>query len=292
MSPAGEFLAVMGRASRERAREARARRPEAELARAAAASPTPPRVCLSPEGFDLVAEIKFRSPAEGPLADPAAAHGPGDRALAYAAGGAALVSVLTEPERFAGDLSHLAAVAAAGVPALRKDFLVDPYQVMEARAAGAAAVLLIVRLLGEVGLSEMLAAAGELGLAVLLESFDEADLARAIPHADAGGDGRPPVWLGVNARDLATLQVDGGRMARFASLLPPGAVTVAESGVALPGDAAAIAAAGYRAALVGSALMRSAYPEGLVRALLRAGRDARGPVGRGARRLPIEERTP
>lgn len=204
------------------------------------------------------------------------------RARDYRDGGASAISVLTEPARFGGELDHLAEVAATlganGVPAMRKDFLVDTYQVVEARVAGAGGVLLIVAMLDDARLAAMLARAAELGLFVLIECFDGDDLARAMralesqqiaPHLEAG-----QIILGVNTRDLRTLQVDTERLATLSHQLPDGIVTVAESGLKQPEDASRAVELGYRAALIGTALMRADDPAQLLQAFLRAGRSA------------------
>lgn len=279
MSPArsarsGDFLAEMARASRARARELAVRTTRAELARRARESAAPVGLALAPEGFDVIAEVKFASPSAGELSDGAGADRAAARARAYAAAGACAVSVLTEPERFGGDLAHLeAAAGATRLPVMRKDFLVDPLQILEARAAGASGVLLIARLLPGSALQELLACARELHLFVLLEAFDEADLERcASVPLDAGG---PGLLVGVNARDLATLAVDRRRSARLAARLPHGVPAVAESGIDGPEDARAAAAAGYELALVGTALMRAADPGAAIAALLAAGREGR-----------------
>lgn len=253
---------------------ARAPAPGAEAALLTACRATPPAPPLRLSGFDLVAEIKRHSPAEGALQ---ADTDVGARAAAYAGAGAAAVSVLTEPTRFGGSLGDLAAAASAlaplGVPAMRKDFLVDPRQVLEARAAGAGGVLLIVAMLDDAALGEMLAAAREQGLFVLLEAFDEPDLERAAALLAGGATpGDAPVLVGVNTRDLRTLAVDPERLARLAPHLPAGIAAVAESGLHTPADAAAAAALGYRLALVGTALMRAADPERLAADMLAAGR--------------------
>jgi indole-3-glycerol phosphate synthase len=271
------FLAQMAAQSEARVRAARSARSEAELLAACRAAPRPPPLKLA--GFDLIAEIKRHSPAEGALGEDTDVAA---RAGAYADAGAAAVSVLTEPARFSGSLEDLGVAACAlypqGVPAMRKDFLVDPWQVLEARAAGAGGVLLIVAMLSDAALAELLAAAREQGLFVLLEAFDEADLERAAnflaPDAPVA-----PVLVGVNTRDLRTLAVDPERLARLAPRLPPGVPAVAESGLHTPADAAAAAALGYRLALVGTALMRAADPAALAGAMLAAGRGA--VAGRG-----------
>ena len=266
------FLEQMARQSEARVSAARSTRSEAEVLAACRAVPRPPPLSLA--GFDLIAEIKRHSPAEGALGEDADVAA---RAAAYADAGAAAVSVLTEPARFGGSLEDLGAAACAlypsGVPAMRKDFLVDPWQVLEARAAGAGGVLLIVAMLSDTALAELLATAREQGLFVLLEAFDEADLERATKFFPLAAR-VAPVLVGVNTRDLRTLAVDPKRLARLAPRLPPGVPAVAESGLHTPADAAAAAALGYRLALVGTALMRAADPAALAGAMLAAGRGA------------------
>ena len=184
--------------------------------------------------------------------------------------------MLTEPSRFDGDLAHLEAVVAAvpGTPVMRKDFLVEPVQILEARKAGASGVLLIATMLSDAKLREMLDCAWEHGLFVLLESFDEDDLRRAselldnaVEH-DKAADGQ--LLIGVNTRNLRTLEVDPDRLRNLAPALP-GARCVAESGLLVPDDAARVAGWGYRMALVGAALMRSEDPAALVTAMREAG---------------------
>ena len=157
------------------------------LERRARQTPPAPPLRLSAAGFDVIAELKLRSPAAGVLRD--SAHDWLGRISAYARGGAAAVSVLTEPSRFDGSLQHLreaaAALAPLGVPAMRKDFIVDPYQVLEARAAGAGGVLIILRMLPRARLAELLEVAADHGLFVLLEAFDAADLELAGELLDA-----------------------------------------------------------------------------------------------------------
>jgi len=272
------FLAQMAHASRARARELAARMGAPELERRACAAPPPPPLRLSAAGFDLVAEVKFASPAAGLLASSAGLARATEQARRYERAGAAAVSVLTEPTRFAGALAHLEAVARAVlVPVLRKDFLVDPLQVHEARIAGASGVLLILRMLDESTLEAMLAAAQVSGLFVLLEAFDEAELERAAELVVRTAGER--VLVGVNARDLETLAVVPERHLALARYLPPGVPCVAESGIASPADARAAAEAGYRLALVGSALMRAVDPVAVASELLEGGRS-------GVRRRP------
>ncbi len=227
--------------------------------------------------FDVIAEIKERSPAEGELSR---RHGNRmEQAREYAAGGAAAISVLTEPSRFSGALSHLKDVVATVpcTPVMRKDFLVDAVQVLEARAAGASGVLLIATMLGDRALRAMLDCAAEHGMFVLLESFDEDDLARCRELLDNATDReraeKGQLLFGVNTRNLRTLEVDGERLRRLAPQLPTGR-RVAESGLRTAEDAAAAAALGYSMALVGSALMRSDHPAELVAAMRQAGRQA------------------
>lgn len=268
------FLDRMAATSRERAEAARGREPLARLLERAQAAPAPLPLRLS--GFDLIAELKRRSPAAGGLA--AADFDPERQLLAYAAGGAAAISVLTEPDEFHGSLEQLEAAAALlrplSCPVMRKDFLVDSYQVVEARAAGASGVLLIAAMLSDAELDELVATAAELELFVLLEAFDSDDLARlARLKLPAAG---PTVLIGLNCRNLRTLAVDFDRFRALAGELRDDLPAVAESGVEGPDDIATVAALGYRLALVGSALMRNAGPEAAVADLLAAGRKARG----------------
>lgn len=295
-----DFLETMAQASRERVLAARAKVSENALLKQAQAAAPPPPLVRGTGGFDLIAELKLRSPAVGQLRA-ATSEDPAKRALVYAEAGAAAVSVLTEPSRFDGSLEHLGAAAfalrAMRVPAMRKDFLVDPYQVLEARAAGAGGVLVILRMLSRAQLDELCSAARACGMFALLETFDEADIElahelldseicqeppapRVAPGRSANSRSRPGMarvqWLvGVNCRDLSTLQVVPGRLMSLAHLLPTQVPRVAESGVATPEDAGRIAAAGYDLALVGSALMSGADPGALAREMIMAGRRAR-----------------
>lgn len=230
-----------------------------------------PVVPLSLGPFDVIAEIKLRSPAEGQLGISYHISGLDERAQTYASGGAAAISVLTEPSRFDGQLAHLESVAAAvpGTPVMRKDFLVDPVQVLEARKAGASGVLLITTMLDDTALASMVDAAIEHGMFVLLESFDEQDLERSARLLDRDGQ----LLIGVNTRNLRTLEVDADRLQRLAPLLPD-ARCVAESGLHSAADAARVAGWGYTMALVGTALMRSEDPAGLVQSMKNAGAEA------------------
>ncbi|MCL9760650.1 indole-3-glycerol phosphate synthase TrpC [Frankia sp. AiPa1] len=218
----------------------------------------------------VIAEVKRRSPSKGSLAtiaDPAAL------ALDYEAGGAAAISVLTEQRRFGGSLADLDAVRrAVDVPLLRKDFVVSPYQVFEARAHGADIVLLIVAALDQprlVGLRERIES---LGMTALVEVHDETELVRAL-DADAR-------LIGVNARDLRTLEIDRGTFAKLAPMVPAGVLKVAESGVRDPRDLLAYAAAGADAVLVGEAAVTGGDPRQLVADLVAAGAHPAAGVGR------------
>lgn len=270
------FLEEMAAGSRERVRLAKLACPQATLESQARNVRAPSRLQLDVSGFDLIAELKLRSPAAGPLS----LYGENleRRALAYASAGAAAVSVLTEPSRFDGSLLHLKSAASAlaplAVPAMRKDFLVDPYQVLEARVAGAGGVLVILRLLPRDDLTALLDCARALGLFVLLEAFDAHDI-ELMQELIAEHRGSNQLLAGVNCRDLATLEVVPERLTDLAPLLPTSVPRVAESGVLSVAEAGRVAAAGYDLALVGSALMQGKDPTALAGALLAAGRAAR-----------------
>ena len=234
-----------------------------------------PVVPLELAGFDVIADLKDRSPAEGALKN--ASVDRGEQARRYVEGGAAAISGLTEPERFDGSLDHLAAVSAAcpGTPVMRKDFLVDPRQVLEARRAGASGVLLIATMLDDAALRSLLDCAWEHGMFVLLESFDAEDLKRSKDLLQTDGDKAQSGQLlfGVNTRNLRTLEVDSNRLAELSTLLPNG-FCVAESGLKVAADAARVARLGYRLALVGTALMRSDAPAELIAAMRADGTQA------------------
>jgi indole-3-glycerol phosphate synthase len=269
-----DFLSGMARASAARVERARALCGDAQVRALARSAPPPVPLRLSPQGFDLIAEVKLRSPAAGRLGESTADLGA--RVERYARAGAAAVSILTEPARFDGSLEHLRAGVAALhglVPAMRKDFLVDAYQVWEARAAGAGGILVILRMLAPAATRALLDAAVECGLFVLLEAFDEADLEHAAQLVSAYA-ARAVLLVGVNCRDLATLEVVPGRLEALAARLPRDVPAVAESGLESAQDAARLARAGYALALVGSALMRAADPGALARSMLEAGRAA------------------
>jgi indole-3-glycerol phosphate synthase len=263
------FLDSMARSSRDRVAESSAREPLPALRHRALSFPLPPLLRVN-GWFDLIAEYKRRSPSAGELGN----SGLRAQLAAYAEAGAAAVSVLTEPSAFRGDIADAASAADVlgphGIPVLRKDFLVDPYQLYESRAVGAGGVLLIVRMLSNAQLAEMLECAQELGLFVLLEVFDAADIARIprLPVREA------PVLVGVNCRDLQTLHVLPRRFHELVSMLPSHLPRVAESGISTPDDCADVAGQGYDLALIGSALMKSADPAAMLRTMLAAARAA------------------
>ena len=271
------FLDDMATLSAARVAEAIRHESVDALERRARQAPPGAPLRLSPLGFDVIAELKLRSPAAGILGD--AAQDWLGRVVAFARGGAAAVSVLTEPSRFDGSLEHLrkaaAALAPLSVPAMRKDFLVDRYQVLEARAAGAGGVLVILRMLPPRRIAELLDAAAEHGMFVLLEAFDRLDLdvARDLLAARAGRE--EFILIGINSRDLQTLEVVQERFAELAPLLPAGWPAVAESGVASGSDARRMRQLGYGLALIGTALMACDDPSQLLREIFDATRTVR-----------------
>lgn len=228
------------------------------------AGPPSPRVrrhdfaaALAAPGIRIIAEVKKRSPSEPDL-------NPGDdvlaRAAAYARGGAAALSVLTDPHRFGGSLADLEAVAGAvDLPILRKDFVVSALQIEEAAAAGANAVLLIAAALDRRELAELMEVAAGLGLAALVEVHDEAECDRAL---ELGAR-----LVGINNRDLRTLEIDLAVSRRLLPRLPAGVVGVVESGIKAPAEVRELAGLGARAFLIGSTLMRAADPAGVLAAL-------------------------
>lgn len=273
----GDFLADMAQRAHARVARARSQVPEAGLRRQADALPSPAELRLSDQRFDLIAELKRRSPAAGALAGETLDQQA--QAKGYLDGGASALSVLTEPDRFDGELEHLSELSAAfpAAPTMRKDFIVDGYQLLEARAAGASGVLLIATMLEASRLDALLADALSLGLFVLVEIFDAHDLDRCVPVMQRLGAGvsRDRLLLGVNCRDLKTLQVDFARFAALAPELPEEFPRVAESGVGSPEQAAEVARLGFELALVGTALMRSGDPAAMTASLLAAGRAVR-----------------
>jgi indole-3-glycerol phosphate synthase len=241
-----------------------------ELA-ARAASPRDVTAAFAGPEVSVIAEVKRASPSKGALA---AIADPASLAVDYEAGGAAVISVLTERRKFGGSVADLAAVRdAVAVPVLRKDFIVSSYQLWEARAYGADLVLLIVAALEQNALVSLVERAASIDLVPLVEVHTEAELDRAI---DAGA-----TVLGINARNLATLEVDRAVFARLAPRVPRGVVKVAESGVRGPHDLLAYAAAGADAVLVGESLGTGKDPRSAVADLVTAGLHPALRSGRG-----------
>jgi indole-3-glycerol phosphate synthase len=266
--PASSFLSRVCAEARDRVAGARRQEPlDALRTRAAAVADPPPFGPALHEG--IIAEVKRASPSRGVIA---ADRDAVTQARAYVAGGAAAISVLTEPAHFHGSLDDLAAVASAvPVPVLRKDFLVDAYQVYEARAAGAAAVLLLVAALEQSALVDLLHVTVDARVEALVETHAADEVERATAAVEALPADRRPV-IGVNARDLRRLAVDRSRFAELAAMLPPGAVVVAESGVSGPADVSDYRRAGAHAVLVGEHLMVADDPVAATRALVAAAR--------------------
>jgi indole-3-glycerol phosphate synthase len=268
------LLTEMAQTSLARLEAARAKESERDLWTRAVETPPAPTLRLSAERFDVIAECKLHSPSAGELPSSLTVE---ERVVAYAQAGAAAVSVLTEPLRFGGELEHLRRAAEIlrpfNVPAMRKDFLVDPYQVMEARAAGAGGVLVIVRMLDQSHIKSLLDCAAMLKMFVLLEAFDEADLQLAEDILRARRDHDELVLVGLNCRDLEKLTVEFGRLEELAPSLPEGFEHVAESGVFTAEDAGRVADLGYSLALVGTSLMKAADPRQHLGELLRVGRE-------------------
>ena len=239
--------------------------PLADILRVAEAMPIaiPFAAALRRNGIAIIAEIKRASPSKGPIAPDIIAT---DVAREYIAGGAAAISVLTDETFFRGTIEDLEAVAAFGraatpsTPVLRKDFVIDAYQIAEARAAGAAAVLLIVAALERPLLAELHDAAREYGLDVLVEVHDETELEIAI--------GIGSTLIGVNNRDLRSFNVDLATTERLAALVPPDVMLIGESGIRTRADVERLGRAGAHAVLVGEALMRAADRPTAVRELL------------------------
>ncbi len=263
----GELLALAER----RVERLLPKRDELERDAANVAEPPSFAEALRCQSVAVIAEVKRRSPSKGDLN---AGLSAGPRAAAYARGGAAAISVLTEPTRFGGSTDDLReAVIAAGVPVLRKDFLVHEIQILEARAAGASAVLLIARALSPRSLVALVNAARLHGVEPLVEVRDETELARAI---DTGAR-----VIGVNARNLETLIINPGLPHKLVALVPGELITVAESGIRDRADVEALALSGADAVLVGSVLSAASDPVQAVRDLAsvpRVGRPAASDV--------------
>ena len=243
---------------------AKAARPLAALEREAAAAPAPRGFiaaldhAVATSGYGLIAEIKRASPSRGLIR---ADFAPAALAHAYERGGAACLSVLTDAPYFAGEAAHLvAARAAVTLPVLRKDFILDPYQVVEARAMGADCILLIMAALGDDEALALEAAAERWGMDVLAEVHDRAELDRAVKLKTR--------IIGINNRNLKTLSVDLAVTEELVRALPPGRLAVSESGLRTPADLARMARIGVRRFLVGESLMKQADVEAATRALL------------------------
>lgn len=220
-----------------------------------------PMPAFRAEGVSVIAEVKRASPSKGALA---AIKDPAALAADYAAGGAAAISVLTEERKFGGTLDDLRAVRSeVDVPVLRKDFMTTSYELWEARAAGADMALLIVAALEQPALESLIERSRSIGLTPLVEVHDEAELSRAVA-ADAD-------LIGVNARNLKTLDVDRTTFERLAPQIPDGVVRVAESGVRGPHDVIEYAKAGANVVLVGETLVRDGDPRSTVADLVAAG---------------------
>jgi indole-3-glycerol phosphate synthase len=230
-----------------------------ELQRLCAATPAGPslRAALGQASVSLLAEVKRRSPSKGTIAEGLDAVA---QAQAYAKGGAAGVSILTEPAHFGGSTDDLLDVRRrVALPALKKDFHMAPIQLLEARALGASAALLIARALSPERLAEMMRVGGELGLELLVEVRDEAELERALALG--------ATMVGVNNRNLETLVIDPETSIRLVPLIPSSVIAIAESGVRTRGDVERYAAVGADAVLVGSSLSSAADPVAATRAL-------------------------
>ena len=242
-------------------REAQVSMAEVKAAAEAAPAPRDVMAALRKPGIGVIAEVKRASPSRGQLA---AIADPAELARAYESGGARVISVLTEERRFNGSLGDLDAVrAAVDIPVLRKDFIIRPYQIHEARAHGADMLLLIVAALDQPALESMLERTESLGMTALVEVHTEDEANRAL---QAGAR-----VIGVNARDLKTLSVDRDCFGRIAPGLPSNIIRVAESGVRGPADLLAYAGAGADAVLVGEGLVTSGDPRTAVSDLVTAG---------------------
>ena len=233
--------------------------PLAEIKESAKSAPKPLDVmaALREPGIGVIAEVKRASPSKGQLAS---ISDPAKLARAYEDGGARVISVLTEQRRFNGSLADLDAVrAVVDIPVLRKDFIVTSYQLVEARAAGADLALLIVAALDDDSLRRLHDEARELGLTVLVEVHDEPETERAV---ELGAE-----LVGVNARNLKTLEIHDDTFGRLAPLIPDDRVKVAESGIFGPGDVKRFVGEGARAVLVGEALVKDGDPQAAVAAM-------------------------
>jgi indole-3-glycerol phosphate synthase len=248
-------------------RVAALRQRASELDRLVAHAPAPPSfsAALLSDDVDIIAEIKRSSPSKGSLDTTIDAA---EQAARFEQGGAAAISVLTEPRHFSGRVEDLTeARRGCALPLLRKDFHIDPLQLLEARAAGASAVLIIARALPSESVTRLVKFAASLALEALVECRDERELDLAL---DAGA-----LLIGVNSRNLETLEVDPGLFDRLIHRIPPGKIAIAESGIASVQDVRAAADAGADAVLVGSALSTSPDAATLVRSLIGVPRQPR-----------------
>ncbi|MGW5133683.1 indole-3-glycerol phosphate synthase TrpC [Streptomyces sp. NPDC004135] len=254
-----DILATLVTQAEQQTARRRAARPGPETQAAAALAP-PPRdfaAALREPGLAVIAEMKPRSPSKGPLTDD---YRPAERARAYREGGAAALSVLTHEDGFGGSPEHLGvARAESQLPVLRKDFITDEYQLLEARALGADAVLLIVAALPATRLAELLARTRELGMEALVETHDAGEVDTALA---AGA-----TVIGVNHRDLRDFTIDRTLSARLRPRIGSGRILVAESGIRDAHDARALARAGVDAVLVGELLMRADDPAATIKEL-------------------------
>ncbi len=259
----GEMLDEIMAHHRENLPKVMASVPFADV-RAMAVVVSPPRdfaAAIRAPGVSLIAECKKASPSKGLLIHN---YDPARLARLYEKAGARAVSVLTDARHFQGALAHLRDVReAVALPVLRKDFMFHPYQLYEARVAGADAVLLIAAVLSDTELRELSALTRKLGMAALIEVYSEEELARVLPLK--------PDIIGVNNRDLQTFEIDFDNTARLRALIPPEIAVVGESGVKSPDDVRAMRAAGVDAVLVGEALVRSKDIGGMTKALVAAG---------------------